>query len=108
MLDPRKWPLEWVEQRVADGSIAIFENDTAIIGVERRHYPGGLVELHCMFAAGALDGVLALTDSVIAAGRQAGCDIAVVSSRVGWARPLKDWGFRVEQQVIVKDLRDGD
>jgi hypothetical protein len=78
-----------------------------VIGVERRVYPGGLVELHCMFAAGALDGILELADIACAAGRDAGCDTAAVSSRPGWAKVLKGRGFRMEQQIVVKDLTDG-
>ena len=103
ILDPRKWPIEWVEQRIADGSITLFENDTAMIGVERRHYPGGLVELHCLFAAGELAGVLALDEIACEAGRLAGCDVATVASRPGWGKVLTD--YQVMQHVLTKELR---
>jgi hypothetical protein len=97
----------WVEQRIADGSITLLENEAGMIGVERRHYPGGLVELHGLFAVGDLDAILELIDLACEAGRLAGCDVAAISSRPEWARVLRTRGFRVEQQVIVKDLRDG-
>ncbi|MGL5735960.1 MAG: hypothetical protein ACRCYS_13920 [Beijerinckiaceae bacterium] len=105
ILDPRKWPIEWVETRIADGSIALFENDGAVIGVERRHYPGGLVELHGMFAAGALESILELIDLACEAGREAGCDVAAISSRPGWGKVLASRGFETEQVRIVKELR---
>lgn len=104
MLDPRRWPIEWLEARIADGSIALMENDTAIIGIERRHYPGGLVELHGMFAAGDMAGIMELIDLAIAAARQAGCDCAAISSRPGWAKVLKTRGFHASQTMIVKEL----
>jgi hypothetical protein len=106
-IDPRKWPLEWIEARVAEGSITLLENDTAVIGVERRHYPGGLIELHGMFACGDLNGILELIDQACIAGRAAGCDVAVIASRPGWGRVLKSRGFEVEQQMIAKDLSHG-
>lgn len=104
MLDPRKWPIEWLESRIADGSVTLIENDTALIGVERRHYPGGLVELHGLFAAGAMAGILELIDLAVAGARQAGCDIAAISSRPGWAKALKPRGFLPTQTTIVKEL----
>jgi hypothetical protein len=107
MLDPRKWPIEWVEAQIAEGRIALLENDTAIIGVERREYPGGLVELHGMFAAGDMAGVLELIDEAVEAGRIAGCDVASIDSKPAWQRILKDKGFRPVKTLIEKDLRHG-
>lgn len=104
MLDPRKWPIEWLEARIADGSVTLVENATAVIGIERRHYPGGLVELHVMFAAGDLPSVLELGDLVASGARAAGCDIVAVSSRPGWAKALKTRGFHTTQTTIVREL----
>jgi hypothetical protein len=104
MVDQRKWPIEWIERRVSDGSIALFECETAIMGVEKRVYPGGLVELHCMFVAGDLAGVRELTDIACLAGRKDGCDIAALESRAGWCKVLEPKGFAVEQTRLVKDL----
>ena len=104
MLDPRRWPIEWVDAGIADGSIKLLENDTAIIGIERRRYPGGLVELHGVFAAGDLSGIFELIDLAVVVARQAGCDIAAISSRPGWAKALKTRGFLPTQTTIVKEL----
>ncbi len=107
MLDQRKWPMAWVDQQIATGRIAIHENATALIGVEVREYPGGLMELHGMFAAGDMAGIMELIDETIAAARLAGCDTAAISSRPGWAKALKGRGFQVEQVTITKELNDG-
>lgn len=85
----------------------LFDNERAVIGVEKRVYPGGLVELHGLFAAGELGGILPLVEEACAAARIAGCDIASISSTPGWLRVLKGRGFRLVQQTIEKDLTDG-
>ena len=41
-----------VENEISEGRITLLESETAVIGVEKKSYPGGLVELHGMFAAG--------------------------------------------------------
>ncbi len=58
ILDERFYPLWWVEAEIAAGRIAIMANDTAIIGFEAKRYPGGATEVHGMFAAGELEGIL--------------------------------------------------
>lgn len=104
ILDERFHPYWWVEQQIAAGAIKTMENDTAIIGVEVKTYPGGAVELHGMFAAGELSGILELIDQVCEAARLSGCTIATISSRSGWAKILKSRGFEMRQQVISKEL----
>lgn len=83
-------------------------NDRAVIGVERREYPGGLVELHGMFAAGDKREVRQLVVEACEAARLAGCHVAAIESRAGWLREFRDLGFRVDQVRIVKDLGNGD
>ncbi len=107
LLDARKWPMDWVDAQIEAGRIAVHENDTALIGVEVREYPGGLRELHGMFAAGEMAGILQLIDESVAAARLNGLDAATIASRPGWARALKGRGFNVDQVTITKDLRDG-
>ena len=104
LIDDRLYPMDWIEARIAEGSIMLMENDAAIIGVERRHYPGGAVELHGLFAAGELPGVLNLIDEACEAARAAGCTMATIASRPGWARILESRGFKMTQQTITKDL----
>lgn len=107
MIDERRWPLWWLEQQISEGRIALLDNDTAIIGVERREYPGGLVELHGMFAAGDMAGILELIDAAVLVARQRGMDCAAISSKPAWGRILKSRGFEPHQLTIVKDLSDG-
>ena len=107
ILDERRFPLWWVESQISEGRIALMSNDTAIIGVERREYPGGLIELHGMFAAGDMAGVLELIDQAVEAARLAGCDVASIDSKAGWSRVLKSRGFVPAKTLIEKDLHYG-
>lgn len=107
MLDERKYPHWWVESEISEGRIALLENETAIIGVEKKIYPGGYIELHGMFAAGELNGVLELIDGVVEAARLQGMDGATIASSQAWCRILKSRGFVPHQLTITKELADG-
>ena len=107
LLDERFYPLAWVEAEIAEGRIATLVNDTAIIGFEAKRYPGGASELHGLFAAGDLDGVLALIDEVCSLARELGVTVAAIESRAGWERVLKGRGFVRDKVRIVKELHDG-
>lgn len=104
ILDERKWPQWWLENEISAGRIALLDNDTAIIGVERKIYPGGYEELHGMFAAGEMDGVLELIDQAVEAAEMQGLDGASIASKPAWARILKSRGFLPDQLTITKEL----
>lgn len=104
LLDERMFPLWWIEQQILEGRIVLMENDGAIIGVERREYPGGLSELHGLFAAGDMEAILALVEQACYAAKAAGYTIATIASRPGWSRVLKGQGFEMRQQVISREL----
>lgn len=104
LLDERKFPHWWLESEISEGRIALMHNDTAIIGVERKAYPGGYQELHGMFAAGDMDGVLSLIDEAVEAARMAGLDGASIASTAAWGRILKSRGFVPHQLTITKEL----
>ena len=107
ILDERKWPHWWLENEISEGRIAMLSNDTAIIGVERKVYPGGYEELHGMFAAGEMGGILELIDQAVAAAELQGLDGATIASKPAWARILKSRGFVPDQLTITKELNHG-
>jgi hypothetical protein len=104
ILDQRFYPLAWVEQQIAAGQIGIVENETACIGVETRIYPGGASELHGMFAAGELDGILQLIDAACDQAARLGFTVAAIESRSAWGRILKSRGFETDRVRIVREL----
>lgn len=107
LLDQRFYPLEWVEAEIAAGRIGIMANEAAIIGFQAKRYPGGATELHGMFAAGELSGILALIDEICGASKELGVTVAAIESRGAWARVLKDRGFVQDRVRIIKELQDG-
>ena len=102
ILDERFYPLWWVESEIAAGRIDLLQNDKAIIGIQVRTYPGGARELHGMFACGDKHAIRDLVLQALDLGRLAGCDVAAIESRPGWARELKDMGFATDRVRIVK------
>ena len=93
-----------MEAEIAAGRIATLANDTAIIGFEAKRYPGGATELHGMFAAGELAGILDLIEQVCSLGTELGVTVAAIDSRAGWQRVLKSKGFAPDRLRIVKEL----
>lgn len=107
LLDERFYPLAWVEAEIAEGRIAIMANETAIIGFEAKRYPGGATEVHGLFAAGDLGGILPLIDDVCSLSKELGVTVAAIESRSAWQRVLKSRGFVPDRVRIVKELSDG-
>jgi hypothetical protein len=105
MLDERLYPLWWVESQISEGKIDLLHNDTAIIGIEARKYPGGARELHGMFAAGGKAAIKELVKQAIALAEAAGMDCAAIESRAGWEREFRDLGFVKDRVRIVKGLK---
>lgn len=105
LCDPRFYPVEWIDRQVWTGKIRIMSNETSIIGFELKHYPGGATEIHGMFAAGSLEGILPLIDRAEEFGRELGCTVATIASREGWAKVLKSRGYGPHQVTLIKELR---
>jgi len=102
MLDERKWPLAWLDDQVATGQATALGNDKACIVVALRQYPGGLVEVHGLCAAGDMHEVVKLVREAEQWGRQHGAILGSIASRRGWARVLSD--YTETQVTIEKDL----
>ena len=105
MVDPRFYPATWIDKQVWTGAIRCLSNATSIIGFEIKTYPGGAKEIHGMFAAGDLEGILPLIDRAEKLGRELGCDIATIASREGWSKVLKSRGYAPHQVTLMKELR---
>lgn len=107
ILDERFWPLWWVESQISEGKIDLLSNDTAIIGIEVRNYPGGARELHGLFAAGEKAGIKELVEQALAIGEAAGLTCAAIESRHGWEREFRDLGFVRNKVRIVREFEYG-
>lgn len=105
LIDERFYPLDHIEQRIEAGTIGLLYNDTSLIGIEIKDYPGGAKELHGLFACGELSGILELIDRALILGCEVGCTHATISSREGWSKLLKGRGFVPHQTSIIRELR---
>jgi hypothetical protein len=105
LCDPAFYPVAWIDKQVWSGAIRTLSNATSIIGFEIKTYPGGAREIHGMFAAGDLEGILPLIDEAEEVGRGLGCSVATIASREGWAKVLKSRGYGPHQVTLKKELR---
>lgn len=105
VLDPRYYPIEWLDQRIAEGRAKLMRSEHAAIVVELRQFPGGAIDVHGLIAAGSKDEIVSdLIPRAEAWGRENGCVAGVVESRAGWARTLKSSGYEISQITVRKEL----
>ena len=105
LLDERKWPLAWLDEEVASGRATAMGDERACIVATLRRYPGGLVEVHGLCAAGDLRAIKHWIGEAEAWGMAHGAGLASIASRRGWARALPE--YAETQVTIEKELPDG-
>lgn len=105
ILDPDYYPLEWLDRRFLDGSAIIRFCSEAACLLEIRTYPSGRKEVHALLCVGELSAILSeLVPAMEALGGSTGAISAVIESRAGWHRTLKDSGYSLYQTTIRKPL----
>lgn len=104
MLDPRCYPLSWMDEAVAAGPLFSMGSANAVILFEVKSYPGGAKELHGMAAAGDLNGILALIARAEHWAAANGCTFCRIASRSAWARVLRPLGYEFHQVDLRKEL----
>lgn len=103
-LDPRFYSIEYLDSLLWSGRAFLFENDKAACVVEFKFYPTGLRDVHCLVAAGDLNALAELAPEVEAWGKGQGCSGALIESREGWARVMKQHGYEPQQVSLRKEL----
>ncbi|MCW2405034.1 hypothetical protein M2336_001663 [Sphingobium sp. B1D7B] len=105
LLDERFYPLAWLDQEVASGSMVLLSKDDSAILVSIKAYPSGLKEIHGECATGKLDVIASdLIPLAEQFGREIGCEFGAISSRKGWDRVMRDQGYSVHQTTLRKAL----
>jgi len=103
ILDPRFYPIGWLDGEIWSGRIRLFSGPKSAILVALKPYPSGAIELHGMAAAGELN---ELRSSTIPQAenwaRSIGCICAVIESRPAWGKIMRDQGYEVFQTAIRK------
>lgn len=101
-VDQRKWPIAWLDCEVLNGRATVMADAKACIVIALRSYPGGLVEIHGLVAAGEKGSIIRLIGQAERWGKEHGAHIGSISSRRGWVRALPD--YRETQVTIEKEL----
>lgn len=104
-LDPRFHPIEFLDQRMAEGSAFLWASENAGLVCEVRDYPGGARAIQVLVAAGDMNDVIGpLREQAEEWARSVGCTDVIVESRPGWARALRQFGYEPHQQAVKKGL----
>ncbi|MDB5692327.1 MAG: hypothetical protein JWO81_1390 [Alphaproteobacteria bacterium] len=104
-LDPRFYRIEHLDTIINENWARIFTCPEAALIVELRRYPTGAFDGHVLIAAGSPKHVVAvLRPRAEAWLREIGAEGALVESRPGWARLLKDHGYAPHQMILRKDF----
>ena len=104
-MDPRFYNIEYLDWLVANDRAKFFCAHDAALVAEIRMFPSGRCAAHFLVAAGNLETLKdELAGRVEAWGKANGCDFALIESRPGWRREMKDSGYEPFQESIVKEL----
>lgn len=104
-LDPRFWPIEWLDEQVVAEKVLTIAVEDACVVVELRNYPGGAREVHGLVAAGNPETIVnVLIPAAEAWGVVNGASFGCVESREAWVKLLKPSGYGVHQVTLRKEL----
>jgi hypothetical protein len=103
--DSTLYPIEWLDEQIMSGRAWPFIGKSAALILEVRNYPGGARVAHVLIAAGNMKEIVEkLGPSAEDWARRMGCTRALIESREGWARVMKNHGWRVHQVALMKEL----
>lgn len=104
-VDTSLYPERHLDMLVHSGlGIFMCEDDAAII-FEVKVYPSGAKDVHGLVAAGNIETIVnRLIPRAEQWGRDHGCVGALIESRPGWARVLKNEGYETFQVSVRKAL----
>lgn len=83
----------------------LWTGDEAAIVTAFRYFPNRVVAIEGLVAAGDLDEIRnRLIPAAEEWGRLQGCAFAMIASREGWVRALKNDGYEPHQITLIKEL----
>lgn len=102
-LDGRLYNIGYLDSLVLSMRAQCWFTDNAAIVTELKEYPTGARVIHGLVAAGDLGEIVnVLIPRAEEWGRSLGCVLAIIESRPGWGRALKD--YEPFQTAIAKEL----
>lgn len=103
--DPAFWPISVFDQMLSEGAAQFWATSEAALITKINEYPGGAVAIEVLAAAGEggeLRGPIA--EAVEAWGRTIGATHIRIEGRRGWGRTLKASGWKIHQEILLKDI----
>ena len=103
-IDGRFHGIAHLDGLIRTGRAQYWSTAGAAMATEIRDYPGCRA-IHGLAAAGELDEIRSiLIPAAEAWGRSQGCTYAIIESRPGWQRALRNHGYELHQVAVVKGL----
>jgi hypothetical protein len=103
-VDGRFHTIDHLDWMIRTGRAQYWQSAEAAMATELRDYPGCRA-IHGLAAAGDLYQIRSiLIPAAEAWGRSQGCSWAIVESRPGWQRALRNRGYEPHQIAVVKGL----
>ena len=103
-IDGRFHTIDHLDWMIRTGRAQYWQSADAAMATEIRDYPA-CKAIHGLAAAGDLDQIRnILIPAAEAWGRALGCAYAIVESRPGWQRALRNHGYELHQIAVVKGL----
>lgn len=104
-MDQRLYTIDHLDELVLSMRAQVWFGDDAAIVTEIRTYPTGACVIHGVVAAGSLSEIVnVLIPKAEEWGRSIGCVLAIIESRPGWAKALKQYGYEPHQTAVRKEL----
>lgn len=105
VMDQRLYTPEWLDGEVWSGRAKFWRTADAAIVTEIRTYPTGAHDIHGIVAAGDLSEIInILIPAAEMWAKAVGCIGAIIESREGWARVLKERGYEPHRVAVRKEL----
>ncbi len=103
-IDGRLYSIEYLDWLIDTGQARLWHvGDSAIVAAIRR-YPTGALVVTGLCACGKLENIRKLIPLAEHWGRENGCVLAIIESRIGWAQVLKEDGYSPHQVAVSKEL----
>jgi hypothetical protein len=103
--DPAFWPITAIDELIADGRAQFWATEHAALVTEVKDYPGGARAIEAIAGAGRKQDIIEkLGPAVEAWAGSIGATHLKVAGRAGWSRQMKPHGWRLFQEIIIKDL----
>lgn len=104
-IDTRLFSIEHLDAMVSMDLAQVWASDKAGLVTEIRNYPTGARTIEVVVAAGDRDEITGpLREQAEEWAKSIGCGFVIVSSREGWRKALRPFGYGAFQTSLIKTL----